>query len=172
MRRLHGRLAWSAILKKRLTAQPMYQGRLVSIGAGAYGHPLDKLVLPDTKCFGIWINIVFGVEGQGFTLSTGAAVCSPRWLQAALDDLSVIRGGEFIILNNFDPLLLANSIARYAESCRSTTIKGVFNKLERFGYPETQDFNDRPALRQLLSSRHPDDLIGLQVADADGIVIN
>lgn len=157
---------------KRSTVQPMYQGKLVSIGAGAYRHPLDKLVLTDTKCFGIWVNIVFGVEGQDVTLSTGAVVCSPRWLQATLDDLSVISGSELVILHNFDPTLLADSIEQYAKSCRSATIKGVFTKLERFGYPETQDFNDQPALRQLLSPRRDHNLLGLQLVDADGRVIN
>ncbi len=138
---------------------PRISGRLISVGVGLLEIPPTEYAPEDPSDFGIWITIVFGAQlppndrMSAARMYTRLWVCSVSWLSREFDTGGVLAGRGLMIVDRFEGDRITEAIARFAQSCISKTIDGLFRKMLRIGFAEDDSVGEPPEARGYLLSK-------------------
>jgi hypothetical protein len=107
------------------------------------GPALDEYRPVDPKNFNVTLRLMVGPRAQPSEESLDIVVCTPAALQDECTEHGFVFGRNRLIVSEYDPSLILDTLKRMVERCDGTSWPEVGSKLSRYGYWEFEDY--RPA---------------------------
>ncbi len=104
-------------------------------------HEPISTAQPVGAAFRVALRALVGPLGLPGEESFDFAVCSPAWLVAAADGLSIIEGRFLFIARHFDPQRIENYVRQRIEQTSGKDWPEVAGKIARWAHWEFEDYH-------------------------------
>lgn len=118
------------------------KAEIKSLWSPQFDGPLDKYYPEEHDNFSVLLYAELGPVGEVSSEMFYFTVCTPRWLDAACTDGSVIIGMHLLIVNSFNFAMIYSTISRVCSQHDGRDWEEVAKKLSRYGRWEFEDYRE------------------------------
>lgn len=94
----------------------------------------------DEACFGLWLNVQVGPDGEEGGHLYQILVCTPDWIKREYLPSGTVWGRHMLIMSNYDGARIKREISAYVEGCAGSDFWELAQKVARIGAWEFEDY--------------------------------
>lgn len=100
----------------------------------------DTYCPEDETCFGLWLTVQVGQDGEAGGHLYQILVCTPDWIKTEYLHSGAVWGRHMLIVPRYDRERIKSEISQYVEGCTGRDFWELAQKVARIGAWEFEDY--------------------------------